>query len=154
MAFGFPYAAYVAVVDLDSDRDSIREAVVQTFRSIGWEYEVFHPNKFVARIPINGSSWGEKLTVRITDDGQIEVESRCSPFPQLFDWGKNRKNVEQFIELMTAKAERFSMKRSLDRPQFDTETSTPLERALSDENQREDLKENSNDRGDHDGRGE
>ncbi len=133
MAFGFPSTAYTATIDLDSDRRSIREAIVQTFRLIGWEYETPHSDKFVAKIPINGSSWGEKLTVRFTDDGRIEIESKCSPFPQLLDWGKNRKNVEQFLKLLTAKAERFSKMRSIDESQFDTKTSTPLERALSDE---------------------
>lgn len=56
-----------------------------------------------ASIRISGSSWGEKIAVGFTDTSQgtsMHITSRCT-FPlQFFDWGKNEKNVDEFIQAM------------------------------------------------------
>ena len=130
MAFGFPSASYSTEVDLGVDRQAAREAIHATLQLIGWRYEHPHPDIFLAKISMSGLSWGEKLTVRFSESGSLEVESKCSPMPQLFDWGKNQKNVAMFLTTLTGKAKWIGQINSLAEPRFDTSTSTPLERVL------------------------
>jgi len=50
-------------------------------------------------VKLNFSSWGEDITVQLGPDGYLEsIKSKCS-FPlQLFDWGKNRENVDSLTQ--------------------------------------------------------
>ncbi len=135
MAFGFPSALYSTEVELGVDRKATREAIRATLLSIGWLFENPHPDIYVAKIPLSGLSWGETLTIRFLENGTLEVESRCSRFLQLFDWGKNKKNVEIFLTTLTAKTAWIGKLNSLVERRFDTSQSTPLERVLSDMNE-------------------
>lgn len=43
------------------------------------------------------ASWGENIQINITPDGTVIAESSCA-FPlQVVDWGKNQKNIENFL---------------------------------------------------------
>jgi hypothetical protein len=132
MAFGFPTASHSAEVVLEVNRQTAREAINETLAVLDWSFDSPHPDFYKAKIFFSGWTWGEKLTVHFSDSGVIEVQSRCAPIPQLFDWGKNRANVERFIDLLTAKAERIAKMNSLTELRFDTSESTPLERVLAD----------------------
>ena len=138
MAFGFP-ASYSEILELDTDPGVVREAISLTLDSMGWSYESPYPQLYLGKVPASGSSWGERLTIKIIEPGRIAVESKCAPFPQLFDWGKNRQNVRGFIDIFQAKAARLSTIGSLTNNRFNTIGSTPLERVLSDSGRSEEL---------------
>lgn len=94
MAFGFP-ASYTEVIDTVGSRNDTRASVIGVFEALGWRYAGLGPDLYEVRMSVNPSSWGETLTVRITDEGTVIVTSKCWFF-QLFDWGQNKRNVREF----------------------------------------------------------
>jgi hypothetical protein len=100
MAFGFP-ASYTVRRDLFGNRQTGREAVIYALDLLRWEYEALDIDRFRARIRMGGASWGEQVYITL-GEGEIEVRSVCS-FPQIFDWGKNKHNVEEFFGHFAAK---------------------------------------------------
>jgi hypothetical protein len=56
------------------------------------------------RVGMTGSSWGERLTVRVRESGgdrsQVEVVSEPRVALTIFDCGKNRRNVHQFVDAL------------------------------------------------------
>ena len=51
------------------------------------------------------TSWGENITVALspagTDQTSVLVRSECALPTQIFDWGKNRKNVDSLIQYLS-----------------------------------------------------
>lgn len=97
MAIGFP-ASYKSEVKFSCSRANAREAIVYSLQSIGWPFDVLGPDSYLAETPLNASSFGENLSVSIFDPDLIVVESSCVWF-QIFDWGKNRRNVDNFLRI-------------------------------------------------------
>lgn len=58
-----------------------------------------------ASVRANSLSWGEQITVSLTQGAEgadVVVRSECS-FPlQIFDWGKNKENVERILRGLAA----------------------------------------------------
>ena len=132
MAFGLP-AAYAAEIELEVDREVARRAIGETLEALGWTYERADRDYFIAKSDVNILSWGERVTIAFSENGALEIKSSCST-PQIYDWGKNRRNVDGFVRLFTAKAARIAKLWSPDiTPAFDESGNTPLQRALSDE---------------------
>jgi rhomboid protease GluP len=129
MAFGFP-ASYSASVELSGDRPNARETVRSIFDLLGWRYTENHADHFTATVPMSGSSWGEKVTVTLEPPGVLKIHSVCN-FPQIFDWGKNKRNVDSFIERFSLREVR-NAKISEEPEHFDSEGKTRLDRALID----------------------
>ncbi|MEZ5308735.1 MAG: hypothetical protein R2684_16440 [Pyrinomonadaceae bacterium] len=69
-----------------------------------WRILVEGDEHIVVRIPFNWSTPGE--IVRIShSNGRVRISSECvNPF-QLFDWGKNRKNVEKILGIIVSAEE-------------------------------------------------
>ena len=86
-------------------------------------------------MPVSGFSWGEQVAIRLSYDGAVTVRSRCQGIMfQIFDWGKNKRNVDSFFDLLMARGPRVSLMSSLNEtPHFDKEGKTPLQRAISNE---------------------
>jgi hypothetical protein len=119
-------------IELEFERPVMREAIVKTLDDLGWRYESPHPDLYIAMVSTSLLTWGERVTISI-DGGELEVNSGCYPFPQLVDWGKNRRNVNRFLALLSAKATTIAkFQGAIDKPAFDTSLSTPLERVLND----------------------
>jgi hypothetical protein len=132
MALGFP-AQYIEQIEIEVDRDVARQAIVETLESLGWIYESPNRDSFLAKTDVNILSWGEKVSVEFTENAALRIRSVCSML-QIFDWGKNKKNVDSFVALFTAKAARIAKLWPLDGvPAFDESGNTPLQRALADE---------------------
>lgn len=144
MAFGFP-ASYTASVKLSGDRKNARETVRSIFDLLGWQYTEHHADHFTAIVPVSHSSWGEKVTVTLEPPGMLKVHSICR-FPQIFDWGKNKRNIDSFIDRFSLRELRYA-KTSEETAQFDKEGKTPLERALVDGMSNADLGEVSDEYG-------
>lgn len=132
MAFGFP-ASYSTQVDLIGNREAARNAVESTLETMGWEYSVIDPNTFIARVPYGGGSWGETVTITLAD-GSIEIRSAC--YFQVIDWGKNRRNVDNFLGVFSSR-EMINVKIFSNEPIFlDEDGKSPIERMLMDEDQK------------------
>ncbi|MFL6210615.1 MAG: hypothetical protein ACJ74W_17310 [Pyrinomonadaceae bacterium] len=69
---------------------------------LGWSYNVLADGEFLASLLFSGWTWGEDFKVKILPGGVIEAESKCLTvrLPQVFDFGKNRKNIETFFALV------------------------------------------------------
>jgi hypothetical protein len=65
---------------------------------LGWPYKVEWGKELVA---VPDFMWiysrREELRLQFEPGGVLRAESRCVGYPQIFDFGKNRKNVELFF---------------------------------------------------------
>src|ERR1051325_3656412 len=104
MAFGFP-ARFTASRTFYLSEDELAAAVKSALEQLGWSYTAPAGGEFVASVPFSGWTWGEEFRVRILPGGVIEAESKCVTvrLPQVFDFGRNRQNVEKFF----ARVERY-----------------------------------------------
>ncbi len=98
MTFGFP-AYYTDSYDIETEND-LREAVKKTLRSLGWSIRSRSQDSITAASKMGLRSWGEIITIEFGNKNRINVTSKCSMFTQCFDWGKNKANVDKFIEEM------------------------------------------------------
>jgi rhomboid protease GluP len=99
MAFGFP-ASYETEIEVTGSGQVVRDSIVRSLELLCWEFSVDESRSFfVARVPGGFASWGESLVVSLVDEPVIRITSTCRLW-QMFDWGKNRKNVDRFIELL------------------------------------------------------
>ncbi|WP_298547023.1 hypothetical protein [uncultured Aquimarina sp.] len=53
-----------------------------------------------AKSKLNIWSWSEKIVIRIEKDGNVTIKSECYLSTQIFDWGKNKRNVKTLFEHM------------------------------------------------------
>jgi hypothetical protein len=101
MAFGFP-ARFKESRTFHLREDELVAVVKSALENSGWSYKVLAGGEFLASVPFSGWTWGEDFHVRILTGGVIEAESKCITvrLPQVFDFGKNRQNVETFFALV------------------------------------------------------
>jgi hypothetical protein len=101
MAFGFP-ARFSARRTYQFPQDELAAAVKSALENLGWSYQVLSDVEFLASVPFGGGTWGEDFKVKILPGGVVEAESKCITVraPQVFDFGKNRKNIETFFALV------------------------------------------------------
>ena len=50
------------------------------------------------RVPMSWRSWGEKVRICLEDNGNATVSSKS--VWQLYDWGKNKRNVQAILDWM------------------------------------------------------
>lgn len=132
MAFGFP-ASFSDHVELNLSRRAAREAVSHTLGLLDWPFETPDNDTFRAKIKLSPASWGERITISLSEPGMLEIRSVCLYPLQLFDWGKNKQNVTRFLALFEPKAAR-EAKLPREEPQhFDSDGKTPVERALKED---------------------
>ncbi len=67
---------------------------IQAAKILKWKIGEMDQNGFTAYSKFSLLSWGEVISFSI-QDGSIQVKSECTG-QQIFDWGKNRKNVNAF----------------------------------------------------------
>ena len=131
MAFGFP-AQYETRRDLVGDRRAARSAVVYAFELLGWNYTEKNVDHFSSPVPMSPLSWEGTFTVSL-DEGEVVIRSVCRSPLTLFDWGKNKRNVDQFLAHFSQKELREAMIVSGDPVYLDQDGNTPLDRALTEE---------------------
>ena len=96
MAFGFPANYQLIVSDVPAGTD-LKRSVGSALSRIGWNPKL-EKNTYSASTTLSMASFGEKFTVEIMPNKSLKIRSRCSlPF-QWFDWGKNKKNVDRFMQ--------------------------------------------------------
>lgn len=101
MSIGFP-ARFTETRTFSLAEDELAAAVESALVNLGWSYKAMSGREFLASVPISGWTWGEEFRVRILAGGAVEAESKCVTvrLPQVFDFGRNRQNVETFFGLV------------------------------------------------------
>jgi hypothetical protein len=132
MSIGLP-AFYTEEIEQTGSRENARQAAVHAFEELGWNYEEISRDLYKVELGMNGSSWGEVLTVSLSSPGVVIVQSKCI-FPiQMFDWGKNRRNVKSFIDRFSVKELRDLALGTNEPNQFDSKGESPVGRLFKDE---------------------
>jgi hypothetical protein len=135
MAFGFP-ASYEVKHDLVGSRQTARDAVVYAFELVGWDYAMIDPYHFRARVRMTGMSYGEIVIVSLAVPGSLKIISAGRWPLQVFDWGKNKRNVKQFLVYFSAKEIRDCKMGSKEPEYLDEAGNTPVDRMLIDGNRK------------------
>jgi hypothetical protein len=74
----------------------LKRACKDALDELGWRWEMDGRWRLVAYVPYSFTSYGEWLIVEVYDE-ELVVVSHCRQRRQLVDWGKNRRNVERFL---------------------------------------------------------
>jgi hypothetical protein len=96
MAFGFPASYQVIFSDIPAGTD-LGRSIGSALSRIGWNPTV-EKNTFKASTTLNMGSMGEKIIVEVLPNKSIKVRSHSSFFLLCLDMGKNKKNVEKFLQ--------------------------------------------------------
>ena len=97
MAFGFLYPRYVARRSFDLPPAQLFTAVKLALNDLHWSYRILWNKNFEGEIPTTNWSWHHDFKIRFPAEGVVEVESRSTYQEILFDFGRNRRNVETFF---------------------------------------------------------
>lgn len=88
---------YVVAFDINSnDQPLILNSIQFAFKQLKWSIDSFTENKIEGHTSLSLSSWGESIVIHITET-KVTLESKCIG-TQLFDWGKNKKNIESLLQ--------------------------------------------------------
>ena len=100
MSIGFP-AHYSASIKNKSNY-SIKE-LIKILKKTTFIIQYNSDGNIFLKAQLNAWSWGEsiKITLNKEGDNSINILSKCT-FPlQILDWGKNKKNVDMIVELLS-----------------------------------------------------
>lgn len=78
----------------------LREPVLNALGKLGWKVGGDNGNSITALVGMSLLSWGETVEINFGLNRQISISSRCRA--QLFDWNKNKANVEKFMQALSA----------------------------------------------------
>lgn len=131
MAIGFP-AASSRTEHFETNPIIMRRLVCDAFEKLGWRYEKVSSETIVAKIPLNMSSYGERLTVFVDDEGAVHARSVCVWPMNLFDWGKNKQNLDKLFMCLLSSIRNSDLNPYEAPSAVDEMGESPLERALHD----------------------
>lgn len=94
MAFGF-IPRYAKKETVENSSSEILLLAVETVRALNWNIGHIGRSRIIAYTSFSMGSWSEKISISIADHN-LTIKSECSG-NQIFDWGKNKKNVEEFF---------------------------------------------------------
>jgi rhomboid protease GluP len=95
MAFGFS-PKHEQTIELESlTKEDFIAISIEVVKQLEWNLSYTSEKGFIAYTKISMSSYGEELKITIENNTAI-IKSECAG-SQLFDWGKNKRNVESFI---------------------------------------------------------
>ncbi len=80
----------------DSSLEEIFFTAHTACANMGWDIDYIHENGFQAVTKRSMSSWGELITIEITESS-LNITSKCLHY-QILDYGKNKKNLRRFYE--------------------------------------------------------
>ena len=82
--------------------------------NLNFQTQVATPNGITLHLKskVSMSSWGETVTITLSQvsptDVRMDVLSECNMPTQIFDWGKNKKNVGMIFDYMNMNLHRFA----------------------------------------------
>jgi rhomboid protease GluP len=96
MAFGFTpkHSEEISFEDLNSEQILI--IGIEAAKTLGWRIGPSTMDGFIAYTNLSMSSWGEQIAVKINNSRAV-ITSECTG-SQIADWGKNKRNVETFLQ--------------------------------------------------------
>lgn len=97
-------AYYETTRSFNGNRREVEDALLAVLNSLNlrWLGELSGKDVLTVRVPINDCSWGERIEIQFSGPSTLKVSSKCVfPF-QLYDWGKNRRNVLAIVSAMDA----------------------------------------------------
>jgi rhomboid protease GluP len=96
MAFGFTpkHSEEISFEDLNSEQILI--IGIEAAKTLGWRIGPSTIDGFIAYTNLSMSSWGEQIAVKINNSRAV-ITSECTG-SQIADWGKNKRNVETFLQ--------------------------------------------------------
>ena len=80
----------------EADKSLVNQSIEFAFKQLSWNIVSSSEHKIEGHTSLSLSSWGESIIIDISDT-KVIIESKCVG-NQLFDWGKNKKNVESLLE--------------------------------------------------------
>ncbi len=95
MAFGFSPKYQLEARFNDLTKEHFLVLGIEAAKKLDWNIGAVHENSFVAYTKFSMGSWSEEVTVNIDGDLAL-LRSECAG-SQIFDWGKNKRNIEDFI---------------------------------------------------------
>lgn len=132
MAFGFP-ASYETEIEVTGSHMEIRDAILRTFELLSWQFSSDEGTHFItARVPPSLLSWGEEFTVSLAEEPAVTLRSKCWGI-QIVDWGKNKRNVDRFLEVFHTRLIWVSGMSDPPPVYLDEEGRTPVERLICSE---------------------
>lgn len=84
----------------DHDTAAVRDAAIKTLGELHWSVDEVGSRFIAARTPFHLLTWGEKVSIDMSLEGTLRATSSSSLSKTLFDWGKNRKNIEKLFQAM------------------------------------------------------
>ena len=99
MAFGFP-AYHTETYSGVASRLSCAPAAKRAFAALSWPIRGETSDTVVASRGVNMWSWGETVSIHFGSDNSCSVTSKCAVPFQCCDWGRNRRNVEEFARTL------------------------------------------------------
>jgi hypothetical protein len=97
MALGFP-AYHEEDQQFEHSAEELLDAVEEALDALGWSFSYKGRGLFGTTTPISFWSWGERIQIEVGRQGDVWVRSECALPTQCFDWGKNRRNVNKFLD--------------------------------------------------------
>jgi rhomboid protease GluP len=107
MAFGFSPKHHENITLTGSTDEELLHMALETVKKLNWDIGDIHKTKFVAYTKFSLLSWGEEVSIDIKN-GTISLKSECTG-NQITDWGKNKKNVTQFMAMFDTLKNEFSI---------------------------------------------
>ena len=95
MAVGFS-PKHEQTIELDNlSKEDFITIAQEVIKQLEWKSSYICETGFIAYTKFSMSSYGEELKVNI-EGNTATVKSECTG-SQMFDWGKNKDNVENFL---------------------------------------------------------
>lgn len=95
MAFGFSPKHEETIELNDLSKEAFFVIANEVIKKLEWNLSYISEAGFIAYTKFSMSSYGEELKVSINEN-IVTIKSECTG-SQMFDWGKNKDNVETFI---------------------------------------------------------
>ena len=109
MEFGLP-AGYEETRKFDLPLDELAAAVRDALKNLNWQFVEVNTNQFQVKFPAailaTGFTLGEKMIIRIHQDGSVHANSRFSFILQWVDNGRNRGYVGRFFRQLKSMSDK------------------------------------------------
>lgn len=97
MAFGLIHPHYTETRALMIAPDELFTALKSAIDSLGWTFEGSTENEIKARVPWSAFVWAHDVTITILPNSTVRAESKSTARENFYDFGRNRRYVEQLF---------------------------------------------------------
>lgn len=88
------------IILLNESKDKYFMSIAhEAINQLGWNMRTLSENTLIAYTKTSFSSFGEEVSIKLEGDN-VRITSACTS-TQLMDWGKNRRNIDDFLSAIT-----------------------------------------------------